>query len=439
MAIKTIEYEVDAFEITPRMEQNGGMQGDHRVTKIKFNLSKKLLELVNNDASGNKTVYRFDVYDGEGGVWSSKTETLSESVEMELEEKHTRQGGKITIYLVITILSNDNKTEMESYSFPAIIRFKNRPEGVSNDGGNLESISTIAEDVRENAKLSAESAKSALMYAQNADKTNCDIKNLASDIEAKLKNGEYDGVGIGGMQIVEGELIVTYTDGTVHNLGKIIGDNCGSALIDQCYNPQSANAQSGMAVSEAIDKTYADFQWKDATLEQLIRDYNEAMNNSVVELHNRITNVDTNFHSDDNQIKEITNNKKVSSFSAYKNKCVHLDWGSVYLIQSNTGEFDIDLKDGNTDSTIIDRKNEALPKSSTCLLFLPKEQCMDYHTSGEWVQSHRMCLFLGLTKKFSLAALDAMKTVQFQIKGNKTPYFTVPDTQNTFVVFKIGL
>ena len=63
--------------------------------------------------SGNKTVYRFDVYDGAGGVWSSKTETLSESVEMELEEKHTRQGGKITIYLVITILSNDNKTEME--------------------------------------------------------------------------------------------------------------------------------------------------------------------------------------------------------------------------------------------------------------------------------------------------------------------------------------
>ena len=151
----------------------------------------------------------------------------------------------------------------------------------------------------------------------------------------------------------------------------------------------------------------------------------------------------------ENYIKEIMNNKKVSSFRAYKNKEVSLDWGSVYLIQSNTGEFDIDLRYYH--GTIHDLKGETLPKTSTCLLFLPKGNCMDYHTSGEWAQNYRLCLFLGLTKKFTPLTMDALKTVQFRIepiKNEADPFdigwfhnikFTVPDTQNTFVVFKIGL
>ena len=211
MEIKNIGYLVSINGITPATEQFGGTQGDHKVTTIEFTLTDELYETVTDESGEGKHMYRFDVYDGEGGIWSSVPEEITENtVSITLEERHTRFGGKITVYLVITALSEDNETEMELYSFPAVLRFNNKPDGTYQQGESYESISSLAESAKNNA-LAAESS-------------NRQVQGLAAQVEEKLQNGEFDGVGIESAEIVDDELVITYTDGTVQNLGNVKGE-----------------------------------------------------------------------------------------------------------------------------------------------------------------------------------------------------------------------
>lgn len=211
MAIKTIEYEVKLAGITPATEQFGGTQGDHNITEIKFLLSQELFDALTLNAADQKIMYRFDVHDGEGGIWQSEPILLTEKqLRINLEEHHTRFGGKVIVYLVITALSLDNKTQTELYSFPAVVRLKNRPDGVYRDGGNYESVTSLAQKAKN--------------YADAAEKSNEELQHFAAAIEEKLKNGEFDGVGVESAKIVNNELIITYTNGAVQNLGNVKGD-----------------------------------------------------------------------------------------------------------------------------------------------------------------------------------------------------------------------
>ncbi len=217
MAIKTIEYTVDISGVLPANEQAAGTQGDHRVTKLNFTLSNELYNSIVNTTISGKAMYRFDVYDGEGGVWQSEAKELdAENVSIELEERHTRFGGKITVYLVINALSLDNETEMELYSFPVILRLKSRPEGVQKAGENYESVTGLAEI----AKQKANEASASAVAAEIANKK---AQDFAAVVEEKLKNGEFDGVGVKTAQIVDDELIITYTNGVSQNLGNVKG------------------------------------------------------------------------------------------------------------------------------------------------------------------------------------------------------------------------
>ena len=255
MSLREINYNINTDGISPGVEQFAGTQGDHRVTRLNFVFSDKFHQEIDElGAEGDKVMYRFDVYDGEGGIWSSEPKELEGyTLSMELEERHTRHGGKVTIYLVLTVLSSDCETEIELYSFPAVLRLKNRPEGTYQDGENYESVTSLAEMAKSNALA--------------AEETNNELQSLAADVEEKLKNGEFDGVGVETAVIINDELIIRYTDGTVQNLGNVKGDkgpqgekgdkgDAGKdAVTDQTYNAESENAQSGKAVAEAIANT----------------------------------------------------------------------------------------------------------------------------------------------------------------------------------------
>ena len=96
MAINTIEYTVDIAGVTPAAEQFVGTQGDHRVAEIAFTISDTLYSAITAATKSGKILYRFDVYDGEGGIWSSDALELTDpNLSIELEERHTRFGGKI--------------------------------------------------------------------------------------------------------------------------------------------------------------------------------------------------------------------------------------------------------------------------------------------------------------------------------------------------------
>lgn len=211
MAINKIEYEIDTTGISPSTEQCAGIQGDHMVTQISFKLSENLYSKITDIATKSKVMFRFDVYDSAGGIWTSEASEFNNNLmDFYLEERHTRFGGKLIIYLVVTQLSDDLKTVMELYSFPATLRLRNKPNGISCDSENRESISSLVEIAKDNA-LAAETS-------------NQEVQQLASQIEEKLKNGDFDGVGVESAVIINDELIITYTDGTVQNLGNVKGD-----------------------------------------------------------------------------------------------------------------------------------------------------------------------------------------------------------------------
>ncbi len=297
MAIKTIEYEVNIAGITPATEQYGGTQGDHRVIQLKFALSEELYGGITDVSADGKAMYRFDVYDGEGGVWSSDAvELTDDTVSLELEERHTRFGGKITVYLVITSLSEDNETEVELYSFPAVLRLKNRPEGTHQDGENYESVTALAEVAKNKALEAAQSAEAAVTALEDIDSAIADSidqtydatsKNAQSGIAmAGALNGYVQKVsdpadylkvytsGIGGeavmrsiedvdaKEFVVGDIVVRNVWGNLGTGEPIDATDCvnlayvNAAIIDrtdQTYDATSKNAQSGIAMAGALN------------------------------------------------------------------------------------------------------------------------------------------------------------------------------------------
>ncbi len=263
MALKNFGFRVDINGISPNTITNAGTQGDHCATRIKFILSDGLCNSIETiRAQGNVVVRRFDVYDGEGGIWQSDTTEISGTVEeLILEERHTRFGGKITVYLVITALSQDNETQVELYCFPVVLQLKNRPEGVYQEGENYESISGLAE-------ITKQKADEASLSAIAAENSKIELQEIATAVEEKLKNGKFDGVGVESAEIIDNELIITYTNNVVQNLGNVKGEagqqgdkgDAGpagkDAVTDQTYNAESENAQSGKAVAEALKNHY---------------------------------------------------------------------------------------------------------------------------------------------------------------------------------------
>lgn len=254
MAIKNLGFTVDVNGISPSMITDAGTQGDHKATRVKFILSEQLYQDMNKYVSdGNMVLYRFDVYNGEGGIWQSDAVEWDSGISLDLmlEECHTRFGGKITVYLVMTALSLDNETQVELYSFPAVLQLKNRPEGQYQERENYESVSGLLE-----------SAKASALAAETS---NLELQGFVAHIEEKLKNGEFDGVGVQSVRIINDELVITYTNGVVENLGNVKGEKGDAgkdAVTDQSYSATSENAQSGKAVTEALNsyaaKSYVD-------------------------------------------------------------------------------------------------------------------------------------------------------------------------------------
>ena len=215
MAIKTIEYKVTLCGITPATEQFAGTQGDHKVMEIKFLLTDELYSAAITAASNGKLMYRFDIYDGQGGIWSSEAAELNtSSVGIELEERHTRHGGKVTVYLVITSLSADNETDIELYTFPARLRFNDRLSGIAQEGESYESITGLAE-------VAKTKADEALQSANSAAKS---VNNISEIIDSAVSDALKD---------INGAI---------------------ASSTDQTYNANSKNAQSGKAVAEAVEQ-----------------------------------------------------------------------------------------------------------------------------------------------------------------------------------------
>lgn len=239
MAVRKIEFTVSTDGIEPAVKQFAGVQGDHKATEVIFNIAPELYRNLTTQATnGARLIYRFDGYDGEGGFKSSDTAELIETqLSYELEEWITRFGGIVKAVLVISVL-RDDLTEMELFSFPALLQLKNAPEGVDTDGINYESMSTLTQVAKDSANT-AVNAKHIAVEAQ--EKT-----ELA---RAALENGTvwvFDGGDVSGNVDLNGDGIPDFNTTNI------------KFVVDKEMSDASENSVMNKVIKAYVDKVFND-------------------------------------------------------------------------------------------------------------------------------------------------------------------------------------
>ena len=198
MALRTINYTVNANGIDPPTLQSGGLQGEHNATELVFNLAEKFVDALIANADGAELMYRIEGHTGAGT--KNSTEAIAFGVDEEvynpitykLENWLTKDGGNIRVYLIISILKED-QTLMDIYSFPAVIKLTAVPDVPFNDGENYESMTLLSESARVAAKTAKESAEQSLYNAERTESAKFSLENgaefvfLGGDAKSALK------------------------------------------------------------------------------------------------------------------------------------------------------------------------------------------------------------------------------------------------------------
>ena len=168
MSVRNLEYSVSLNGITPANELFAGSQGDIKGTKVLFNITALHASL-----GTENLYYRFDAYDAEGKEINGEPLLLKKEngiglpdfLYYILQPELTMQGGKISVYLIITEKIDDN-TEMELYNFPARMRLNSLPVGSEANDKKRESLTTLVQIAKENAESAQEAAGRAVSAAE---------------------------------------------------------------------------------------------------------------------------------------------------------------------------------------------------------------------------------------------------------------------------------
>lgn len=166
MAVREIVYKIgmddNGNSISPAALQKGGVQGDHGVTALRFIIQNGLYDtLAAYKQDGRELLYHFDAVDGEGGQHHFAPAQLeNKEIVFPLEEPVTRYGGLVKVTLVITVMRGE-KTELESFSFPAQLKLTFSPHTNTDKQGEYQSMATLAQVTKQNARLAEEKASEA--------------------------------------------------------------------------------------------------------------------------------------------------------------------------------------------------------------------------------------------------------------------------------------
>lgn len=190
MAIRTIQYTVTKDEITPKTEQQAGLQGETNVTDVVFIVSNDLYTSI--EALSGTTLYRIQATDGAGGFHSSELLTLNatdKTVTFSITDELSNAGGICYLHLIISKMQSN--TERILYSFPARLRFENTSTGSPSESSYRQDISGAlfkakqASDAAIEAQTISETAKEEAVKAKDAAETAMNTaeyaKTFASD------------------------------------------------------------------------------------------------------------------------------------------------------------------------------------------------------------------------------------------------------------------
>ncbi len=201
MSVRTITYTVTKDSISPASVQRGGLQGEHKATKLYFkvdnlNLLTSMLNYVENNSEN--LYYRVEAHTSSGLKHSTKaTNSFYDGgsnitiIEYPLENWLTRDGGIATVYLIFSALSEGSlpedkkKTLVDLYSYPARIKFDSVPESEYIDKEKYEGMTSLAEKAAQDSREAAEAA---------AEEAVADVvKNLQENTEYIFDGGDSTG------------------------------------------------------------------------------------------------------------------------------------------------------------------------------------------------------------------------------------------------------
>ena len=165
--MRVISYDIGIDKITPQGQQYGGIQGEHKATKICVTLNSELKSKLQSEASGCDINVRIDAEDSAGTYYAGQVTSINpsnETVTINYDiEQFLTSAGIANLRLVISE-AKDNKPEKILYSYPMILKFD-----ASFDGE--EAQKKIAEDITPavaQAVAAASTAQTAASAAQAA-------------------------------------------------------------------------------------------------------------------------------------------------------------------------------------------------------------------------------------------------------------------------------
>ena len=237
MAVRVFKYTVTDDEIAAVSIPQAGVQGEHNATKLEFEMGDSLTQkLMALSGDGKVFCYHFDRYDGTGGKNSTEpiefTPGADKNFSHLIEQWQTRYGGTIQIYFVITLVDED-KTEMELYSYSVKLMLKSLPEAAETDDENYDTIVTLAMVAKKHSEIATNAAKTA---TEAMEKTELAKAALEGGSEWVFDGGDAsDSIGVdfvvdsefinGSENPVKSKVVKEYVDKGNENLQKQIDNN----------------------------------------------------------------------------------------------------------------------------------------------------------------------------------------------------------------------
>lgn len=204
-AVREIPYTVTAEGISPVQMQAGGVQGEHRATRLVFTLEPGMELWFQRLLSMGKVYCRVDACDGSGVIHRSLPLEIAgdfadySTMYYDLEQPVTRTGGMIKLCMVFSLLGGENRTFEKVKSDYVLLELEPSPTYREEDWMDMnglyrqtEAYAEAAAEAAEAAETAADAAAQASQTAQAAAKQTENVQVFANAAEQAAKRAEAD-------------------------------------------------------------------------------------------------------------------------------------------------------------------------------------------------------------------------------------------------------
>ena len=192
-AIRTVTFKANASGITPNVPQFAGIEGEHKATRIVFELDPVLVN--------TSYKYRIEFSDGNGGFDTTEFIQASENtVSTLVPNLWTHAGGAGEVRLSAAVLDDEQNEEQVVYTVKGRLYFQSGMEGdpisVSEEGGLSGLVERANESIDAANSAAADAAASAVTADGAAGRANAAAQaaeEVAQEVQGKLDRGELTG------------------------------------------------------------------------------------------------------------------------------------------------------------------------------------------------------------------------------------------------------